>query len=193
MIRGRYMNVKVYIACAVFISISLIAASCAVSISQEEYDRLGSELAQTEDELALAKAVNSDIEDELMEIQKELDNAQAELDSIKASPPALEIDFIDAGKIAKLINLKVSKDNPQTGTYIIECQLELTGALPGPTNVVDVELYINDRFVDSDRWIDISSTGFLVTKAQSRLDTGMEDLVESIKLKIVPSFKVFGA
>jgi len=186
------MNVKVFIACAVFISISLIAASCAASIPKEEYDRLSSELAQTENELALTKAANSDIEDELTELQQELDNAQSELNSVKAEAPAVEIDFIDTGKIARLINVRVSKDNPPAGTYIIECQLELTGVLPGPTNVVDLELYINDRFVASDRWIDISSTGFQVTKPQSRLDTGVEDFVESIKLKIVPSFKVFG-
>ena len=157
------MNVKVFIFCAVSVSLLLIAGSCAPSVSKEEYDRLSSELAKTENELALAKAAKADIEDELMEIQKELDNAQSELNYIKANPPAIEIDFIDTGKIARLINVSASKDNVQTGTYVIECQLELTGSLPGPTNVVDIELYINDRLIPI---LNLAAAAMLLTNPQ---------------------------
>ena len=169
------------------------AVGCGGGVSQGEYDKVSTELAQTQEELAEAEASLSEIEGTLAEIEELLAQVQGELDAIKANPPVLEVDFIDIGEIARLTNLSLTKEASEESTYIVECQLDLTGELPGLTNVVDVELYIGDWFIDSDRWIDISSTGFVTTKPNIRLDTGLDDFVESIKLRIVPSFKVFGA
>ena len=121
-----------------------------------------------------------------------LTGVQAELDAIKANPPVLEVDFIDIGEITRLTNLKLTREASEGSTYVVECQLELIDELPGLVNVVDVELYIDYRFIDSDRWIDVSSTGFVITKSNIRIDTGLDDFVESITLKIIPAFKVYG-
>jgi hypothetical protein len=60
-------------------------------------------------------------------------------------------------------------------------------------NVVDVELYVDDAFNGSERWIDISSSGFVTTKQFINFDTGLEQFDKPIKIRIIPSFKVFGA
>ena len=179
------MRAKGFLACIVFVSISLVAASCTTGVSKEEYDRVSSELAQTQEELATTKG-------NLSETQAMLAQAQSELDALKTTPAILEVVFVDRGGIARLITLKVIKEASDEGTWVVECQMEQTGPLPTLVNVVDVELYIEDRFIDSERWIDISSTGFIVTKPSIRLDTGTDEFVESIELRVVPAFKVFG-
>jgi hypothetical protein len=180
------MRKRVSLVLTVCILILLVSTSCATRISQEEYDELDSELKQVQQELIQAEATVSSLQTELTEVQEELD-------SYKANPPVLEVDFIDIGAVAKLTKLKLSKQASLEGTYIVECELELTGNLPGLYNVVDIELYIQDLFIDSERWIDVSSTGHVTTQSKIQLDTGLEDFVESIKLKLVPSFKVFGS
>ena len=64
--------------------------------------------------------------------------------------------------------------------------------MPPMVNVVDVELHIGGSFVTSERWIDISSTGYSIVKPRVKLDTGSEEPVESVMIKFVPAFKVFG-
>ena len=177
------MITKALLLCTILI-VCIIAAGCDTGITQEDYDSLSSELAEVEDELNQAKAIISELQSTLAEIQ-------GELDDFKANPPVLEVDYVDIGGIAKLTNLRMSKETSDAGTHIIECQLELTGELPDRTNVVDVELYIDDKFITFERWIDISSSGFVTTKPEIALDTGLQEFAERIKLKIVPSFKVF--
>ena len=166
------------------LSISLVAAGCDTGITQEDYDDLSRDLAEAEEELDQAKTIIS-------ELQSTLAGVQGELDDFKANPPVLEVDYVDVGDIAKLTSLRMSKETSATGTYVIELRLELTGDLPSMTNVVDVELYIDDKFITFERWIDISSSGFVTTRPEIALDTGLQEFTEAIKLKIVPSFKVF--
>ena len=178
------MRARGFLACIVFVLISLVAASCTTGVSQEEYDSRISELAQTQEELATTKG-------NLSETEAMLAQAQLELEALRLTPATLEVVFVDRGGIARLTFLKVTKEAPED-TWVVECQLEQTGELPTLVNVVDVELYIEDRFIDSERWIDVSSSGFAVTKPSIRLDTGTGEFVESIELRIVPAFKVFG-
>jgi len=187
------MRVKAFFACIMLVLISLAVASCATGVSQQEYDKLASDLAQTEEELERTEATLDEAEATLSATEEVLAQLQAELATIMANPPILELHFVDIGDIAKVTDLKVAKEATEGSTYIVECQLELTGELPELVNVVDVELYVEERFVGTYRWIDISSTGFITTNATITVDTGLEDFVGSIKLKIVPSFKVFGA
>jgi len=179
------MRARGFLACIVFVLISLVAASCTTGVSQEEYDRVSSELARTQEELATAKG-------NLSETEAMLAQAQSELDALRAAPAILEMVFVDRAGIARLTSLKVTKEASEEGTWVVECRLEQTGPLPTMVNVVDVELYIERRFVDSERWIDITSTGFVITKPSIRLDTGIVSFVESIELRVVPAFKVFG-
>jgi hypothetical protein len=164
----------------------LFTVSCTTGISQEDYDAFNTQLLQTQRELTQAETI-------VLNLQSELTNIQSKLDDLKANPPVLEVDYLDIGEISKLTYLKMSKKSSGNGTYIIKCQLELTSELPELTNVVDVELYIDDKFITFERWIDISSSGFVSTKPEIVLDTGLRKFVELIKLRIVPSFKVFGA
>ncbi|MFC1848125.1 hypothetical protein ACFLXV_02285 [Chloroflexota bacterium] len=186
------MKSKILLSCAILLSILLIASACS-DVSQEEYDKLAVDLAQTQEELDAAKDVISQLQVSLAETGEELQGVKTELDYYKANPPVIEVDFVDIGEIAKLTKLRVSGGATANNTYIIECELELTGDLPGRVNVVDVELYVNIRFTDSERWIDISSTGFITTKPVIYLDTGLQHLDQSIQIRVIPSFKVFGA
>lgn len=186
------MGTKAILTCTMFLLISLVAVSCTTGVSQEDYDKISSDLAHAQAELAEAEASLAETQATLSETKEMLTEVQAELDAIKANPPVLEVDFIDIGEITRLSNLKLTREASEGSTYVIECQLELIGELPGLVNVVDVELYIDYRFIDSDRWIDVSSTGFVTTKSNIRLDTGLDDFVESITLKIIPAFKVYG-
>ena len=186
------MKSKLLLSCAILLSILLVLSGCS-DVSQEEYDKLAVDLAQTQEELDDAKYVISQLQVSLAEAEEELQGVKTELDYYRTNPPVIEVDFVDIGEIAKLTNLKVSKGATGNSTYIIECELELTGDLPGMVNVVDVELYVNIRFTDSERWIDTSSTGFITTKPVIYLDTGLQNLDQSIQIRIIPSFKVFGA
>jgi len=185
------MRAKGFLACIVFVLISLVAASCTTGVSQKEYDEVSSELAQTEEELAAAKGNLSEIQAKLSQTEAMLAQSQLELEALRLAPATLEVVFVDRGGIGRLVSLKVTKETAE-GNWVVECHLEQTGPLPTLVNVVDVELYIEDRFIDSERWIDVSSSGFAVTKPSIRLDTGTGEFVESIELRVVPAFKVFG-
>jgi len=186
------MKSKILLICAIILSILLVASACS-EVSQEEYDKLADDLAQKQEELDDARDTISQLQVSLAEAEGELQGVQTELDYYKANPPVIKVDFVDIGEIAKLANLEVSKEATANSTYIIECELELTGDLPKMVNVVDVELYVNIRFTDSERWIDTSSTGFVTTKPVIYLDTGLQHLDQPIQIRIIPSFKVFGA
>lgn len=45
------MRAKAFLACTIFVLISLVAAGCANGASQEEYDKVSSALARTQEEL----------------------------------------------------------------------------------------------------------------------------------------------
>jgi hypothetical protein len=166
-------------------------AACSSGVSQEDYDELSAALQQTQDDLEQVEATLTQTEASLEESQELLDAAQKELADIKANPPVLELQFVDIGDIARVTDLKMAREATEGSTYIIEGELELLGELPDLVNVVDVELYVNEQFRGSYRWIDISSTGFVTQKTTITIDTGVEEFVGPIKLKIVPSFKVF--
>jgi hypothetical protein len=178
--------------CTILLLISLAVAGCDTGVSQEEYVRISGDLAQAQSELSAAELSLAETQATLSDTEDTLAEVQAELDAIKANPPVLEVSFLDIGEITRLTNLKLTKDVSEGSTYVVECQLELIDELPGLVNIVDVELYINYQFVDSERWIDVSSTGYITTKSDIRLDTGLSDFVESITLKIIPAFKVYG-
>lgn len=80
------MRARGFLACIVFVLISLVAASCTTGVSQEEYDRVSSELARTQEELAAAKG-------NLSETEAMLAQAQSELNALKATPAILEVVF----------------------------------------------------------------------------------------------------
>ncbi len=186
------MRVKVIMICSMLLLTLPFVPGCSTGVSQEKYDAISSDLVQAQAELAETEASLIETQATLSEIEETLTEVQAELDAIRTNPPVLEVDFVDIGAITRLTNLKLTKEAPEDSTYVVECQLELTGELPGTVNVVDIELYIDYKFIDSDRWIDVSSTGFITTMSNIRLDTGLSDFVESITLKIVPAFKVYG-
>ena len=183
---------NVFLTLTTCVLISLALTGCQTGITQEDYDSLGRDLQRAQQELAQTQQSLIQAESAISDLQTTLTETQAERDDCKYNPPVLEVDFVDIGAISKLTNLKLSKQNPPGGTYVVECELELTGELVQLSNVIDVELYIQEAFIDSVRWIDVSSTGHITTQSDIRLDTGLEDLTESIKIKIVPSFKVFG-
>jgi hypothetical protein len=169
----------------------LVVPGCS-DVSQDEYDKLAVDLAQTQKELENARESISQLQESLAEAQDELQGVTTELDYYKSNPPVIEVDFRDIGAIAKLTSLKVSKQATANSTYVVECKLELTGDLPGMVNVVDVELYVNLQFKGSERWIDLSSSGFVTTKPVIYLNTGLQHLDQPIQIRIIPSFKIFG-
>jgi hypothetical protein len=183
---------KAIVICTIVLLISVTAVGCDTGVSQEEYDRISGELARAQSELSATELSLAETQAALSDAEETLTAVQAELDAIKANPPVLEVSFIDIGEITRLTNLKLTRDIAGNSTYFVECQLELIDELPGLANVVDVELYINNQFIDSERWIDVSSSGYIITKSDIKLDTGLSDFVESITLKIIPAFKVYG-
>jgi len=175
-----------YLASIASMLIMLSITGCSTGITEEEYELLGRELSE-------AEATISGLQAQLDEAVEQREQAQSELDAIKASPPILEVDLVDIGEIARVVNLKLYQEPPGEGTYKVEAQLELLGELPDSVNVVDVELFAETSFADSDRWIDISSTGFVTTKESIILDTGLAYFADSIQMRVIPAFKVFGA
>ena len=175
------------------LAFALALAACSTGVSQDEYDTLEADRAQVQRELDSANTIVAELEFALSASQDELSQVQAELDDLEANPPIVEVDFVDVGLVARLTGLKVMKETAANSTYSITVELDLLGDLPRLTNVVDVELYVGLLFVDSQRWIDISSTGFVTTNPTIRLETQLAELPESVQLRVVPAFKVFGA
>ena len=175
------------------LAFALALAACSTGVSQDEYDRLEADRARVQRELDNANTIVAELEAALSASQDELSQVRAELDDLEANPPIVEVDFVDVGLVARLTGLKVMKETAANSTYSITVELDLLGDLPRLTNVVDVELYVGLLFVDSQRWIDISSTGFVTTNPTIRLETQLAELPESVQLRVVPAFKVFGA
>ena len=175
------------------LAFALALAACSTGVSQDEYDRLEADRARVQRELDSANTIAAELEAALSASHDELSRVQAELDDLEANPPIVEVDFVDVGLVARLTGLKVMKETAANSTYSITVELDLLGDLPRLTNVVDVELYVGLLFVDSQRWIDISSTGFVTTNPTIRLETQLAELPESVQLRVVPAFKVFGA
>jgi len=171
----------------------LVVSGYSDRVPQDEYDTVSNDLAQVRQELENQQEALAAAQANLTAAEAELEELQAELDDIKYNPVIVEVRLTGHSGIASVESLKFARYSGEGGTYYVDCDLEQTGKLPPMVNVVDVELHIGGSFITSERWIDISSTGYTVVKPGVKLDTGSEEPVDSIMLKFVPAFKVFGS
>ncbi|HEY48600.1 MAG TPA: hypothetical protein G4O13_00960 [Dehalococcoidia bacterium] len=191
------MRVKVVLGyiilvCIIAALIGVLVSTYTGRVPEGDYDAVTSDLLLIQQDLDEAEAELAAALANLTATDAELQQVQAELDDLKDSPVIVDVYFEGHGGIARVKSLKFHKYTGAGGTYYIECELEQAGTLPPLANVVDVELYIQRAFIDSVRWIDVTSSGFTIVKPKIRLDTGSTEFVESITLKFVPAFKTFG-
>jgi len=170
----------------------LVVSNYSDRVPREEYDTVSNGLTQVSQELEQAQEALAEAQANLTAVEAELYEVKAELDDFKSSPVIVEVHLRGHSGIASIESLKLAKYSGEGGTYYVDCDLEQTGNLPPMVNVVDVELHIGGSFITSERWIDVTSTGYTVVKPGVKLDTGSKEPVDSITLKFVPAFKVFG-